>query len=68
VIDRDLSPGLGGVLWGELRGVADGTTLVQGYVDGLGGGDVRPEHIASLLEDLLARESAGAPKIMEAGA
>lgn len=68
VIDRDLSPGLGGVLWGELRGVTSGDTLVQGYMLGLGGGDVRPEHIATLLGDLLARESAGAPQIMEAGA
>lgn len=68
VIDRDLSPGLGGILWAELRGVTGDDTLVQGYMLGLGGGDVRPEHIEALLEDLLGRESAGAPQIMEAGA
>lgn len=68
VIDRDLSPGLGGILWGELRGVAGRDTLVQGYMLGLGGGDVRPQHIAALLEDLLGREAEGAPQIMEAGA
>ena len=68
VIDRDLSPGLGGVLWGELRGAVAGTALVQGYMMGLGGGDVRPEHVEGVLKDLLARESAGAPEIVEAGA
>ena len=67
VIDRDLSPGLGGVLWGELRGAVAGTALVQGYMMGLGGGDVRPEHVEGVLKDLLARESAGAPEIVEAG-
>lgn len=68
VIDRDLSPGLGGVLWGESRGVAGADTLVQGYMLGLGGGDVQPGHIEALLADLMERETAGAPRIMEAGA
>lgn len=67
VIDRDLSPGLGGILWGELRGVVGGDSLVQGYMLGLGGGDVRPAHIDVLLKDLLGRETAGPPQIMEAG-
>ncbi len=68
VVDRDLSPGLGGILWGELRGAVAGKALVQGYMMGLGGGDVRPEHVEDVLKDLLARESAGAPQIVEAGA
>lgn len=67
VIDRDISPGLGGVLWGELRGVTGADTLVQGYMLGLGGGDVRPEHIGELLADLVARETAGTPRMMETG-
>ncbi len=64
VLDRDISLGLGGVLWSELRACAPGA-LVQNYMLGLGGGDIRPEHIEALLEDLLARDSAGEPKIVE---
>ncbi|MDP6838088.1 MAG: pyruvate ferredoxin oxidoreductase, partial [Planctomycetota bacterium] len=44
VLDRDISLGLGGVLWSEVRGCAP-RALVQGYMLGLGGGDVRPQHI-----------------------
>jgi pyruvate/2-oxoacid:ferredoxin oxidoreductase alpha subunit len=65
VLDRDLSPGLGGVLWGELRGCAPATALVQNYMLGLGGGDIRPEHVTEVLEDLLGRESAAEPLIKE---
>ena len=66
VIDRDISLGLGGVLWSETRCLADPGTVVQNYVAGLGGGDVRPEHIVSMLSDLEARRAAGTPAIMEA--
>ncbi|RMG20504.1 MAG: pyruvate ferredoxin oxidoreductase [Deltaproteobacteria bacterium] len=52
VLDRDLSPGFGGILWGELRGALRGGQLVQSYLAGLGGGDVRPEHLLEILEDL----------------
>jgi pyruvate/2-oxoacid:ferredoxin oxidoreductase alpha subunit len=65
VLDRDLSLGHGGVLWSESRGAAARTALVQGYVLGLGGGDIRPEHVSWLLDDLLARPEAGAPEILE---
>jgi pyruvate/2-oxoacid:ferredoxin oxidoreductase alpha subunit len=67
VIDRDLSPGFGGVLWGEARGQAEPGAIVQGYVIGVGGGDVRPEHVAAIAADLAARASASAPVLMEAG-
>ena len=66
VIDRNISLGLGGVLWSETRSLADPGAVVQNYIAGLGGGDVRPEHIVSMLTDLRARESAGAPVLMEA--
>jgi len=66
VIDRDISLGFGGVLWGETRGLADAGATVQNYVAGLGGGDVRPEHILNMLADLRSREVAGAPAVMEA--
>ncbi len=67
VIDRDSSPGLGGIVWSELRGLGDPGAIVQGYVVGLGGGDIRPEHITRIIEDLAARNAAGEPVFMEAG-
>jgi pyruvate/2-oxoacid:ferredoxin oxidoreductase alpha subunit len=68
VIDRNVSLGFGGVLWGEARGLADRGSVVQGYMIGLGGGDVRPEHVLAISGDVAAREVAGAPMLMEAGA
>jgi pyruvate/2-oxoacid:ferredoxin oxidoreductase alpha subunit len=67
VIDRDISLGHGGVLWSETRGTAPGGSLVQNYVVGLGGGDIRPQHVTRVLEDLASRDAAGAPEIMEIG-
>jgi pyruvate/2-oxoacid:ferredoxin oxidoreductase alpha subunit len=66
VIDRNIGLGLGGVLWSETRCLADPGTVVQNYVAGLGGGDVRPEHILAMLADLKSREISGAPALMEA--
>ncbi|MBL8491300.1 MAG: hypothetical protein JNM82_11025 [Rhodocyclaceae bacterium] len=65
ILDRDVSLGFGGVLWGELRALADRGTVVQNYMAGLGGGDIRPEHIASWVDDLEARQVAGAPVMTE---
>jgi pyruvate/2-oxoacid:ferredoxin oxidoreductase alpha subunit len=65
VIDRDLCPGLGGVLWGELRGCVDRNTVVQNYIVGLGGGDIRPEHVGELIDDLAARDKSGKPVFKE---
>jgi pyruvate/2-oxoacid:ferredoxin oxidoreductase alpha subunit len=66
VIDRNIGLGLGGILWSETRGLAEPGTVVQGYMAGLGGGDVRPEHIVRMLSDLEPRKIAGAPAMMEA--
>ena len=66
VIDRNISLGLGGVLWAETRGLADAGATVQNYIAGLGGGDVRPEHILNMVADLQSRSVAGAPAVMEA--
>jgi pyruvate/2-oxoacid:ferredoxin oxidoreductase alpha subunit len=65
VIDRNLCPGLGGILWAELRGCVEQRSIVQNYLLGLGGGDIRPEHIQEILDDIHARESAGASQFME---
>jgi pyruvate/2-oxoacid:ferredoxin oxidoreductase alpha subunit len=65
VLDRDISLGHGGVLWSELRGAAPRGALVQNYMLGLGGGDIRPEHASWVIDDLRARRTAGLPEIME---
>jgi pyruvate/2-oxoacid:ferredoxin oxidoreductase alpha subunit len=67
VLDRDISLGLGGVLWSEVASVIPPSAVAQGYMLGLGGGDIRPQHVEALLEDLIRRESAGAPRIVEVG-
>jgi pyruvate/2-oxoacid:ferredoxin oxidoreductase alpha subunit len=65
VVDRDLSAGLGGVVWSELRGLAAPGAVVQGYLLGLGGGDVRPEHLVEVLRDAAARRIATPPVFQE---
>jgi pyruvate/2-oxoacid:ferredoxin oxidoreductase alpha subunit len=67
VIDRDLCPGLGGILWSEVRGLGAPHSFVQDYLLGLGGGDIRPEHVDWIIHDLAARETAREPIFMEAG-
>jgi pyruvate/2-oxoacid:ferredoxin oxidoreductase alpha subunit len=67
VLDRDSSPGLGGIVWGEVRGLAARDAIVQSYLVGLGGGDIRPEHLERVLADLASRDVAGEPHFMEAG-
>lgn len=67
VIDRDLCPGLGGVLWAELRGCLRHPSIVQNYIVGLGGGDIRPQHVGQLIEDVGERELAGEPVFQEVG-
>lgn len=67
IVDRDLSLGMGGVLWAEARGVAPRAALVQGYVTGLGGGDPRPAHVEAILDDLAGRRAPGEPVLLEAG-
>jgi pyruvate/2-oxoacid:ferredoxin oxidoreductase alpha subunit len=65
VLDRDISPGMGGVLWSEARGCAPIGAIVQGTMLGLGGGDVRRRHVTAILDDVVAREHAGEPQIVE---
>lgn len=65
VIDRDISLGYGGVLWGEISSIAGSAKLVQSYMAGIGGGDVRPHHIKEIINDIGSREQAGEPQVME---
>jgi len=63
VIDRDVSLGSGGIFWLELCGAFHGRSdvLLQGYLTGLGGGDVTPDVIEDIFDDLVARETPGEP-------
>ena len=67
VIDRDFCPGMGGIVWSEVRPATPRDAVVQGYMMGVGGGDVRPAHVTNVIADLVARESDGAPLIVEVG-
>jgi pyruvate/2-oxoacid:ferredoxin oxidoreductase alpha subunit len=64
-LDRDISLGLGGILWAEGRSAAPKDSLVQNYILGLGGGDVRPGQIQDVLKDLVERQQASEPRILE---
>ncbi len=65
IIDRDISLGFGGILWGELKGLAGQDTIVQNYIAGIGGGDVRPQHIKQIITTLRRQSAATEPIIME---
>jgi len=66
VIDRNISLGLGGVLWSETAVSWTPARWCRTIVAGLGGGDVRPEHIVAMLSDLQSRKIASPPAMMEA--
>jgi pyruvate/2-oxoacid:ferredoxin oxidoreductase alpha subunit len=70
VLDRNHSPGSGGIFWQEimttLRERSD--VLVQDYLVGLGGGDVTPKFIHEIIDDLAAREAAVEPLWKEVAA
>ena len=64
VMDRNHSPGSGGIFWLEiaatLRERPD--VLLQDYLVGLGGGDVTPDNINAVIDDLNHRTSASDPE------
>ncbi len=63
VLDRNHSPGSGGIFWQEiaasLRGRSD--LLLQNYVVGLGGGDVTEDCLSGIVDDLSARNAEAEP-------
>ncbi|MFQ5591361.1 MAG: hypothetical protein ACE5HE_09380, partial [Phycisphaerae bacterium] len=63
VLDRNHSPGSGGIFWQEvalsLRQRSD--VMVQDYLVGLGGGDVTPRFIEEIIDDLDARREVTEP-------
>ncbi len=65
VLDRDYAAGVGGVWWQETRAAFQGhrdDLAIQNYLVGIGGGDVTPESIDRVLNDLGARDEAGPPE------
>jgi len=64
VLDRNHSPGSGGIFWLEvaatLRQRPD--VLLQDYLVGLGGGDVTPDNINAIIDDLNRRTTASEPE------
>lgn len=64
VLDRDYAAGQGGVWWQDVRAAFQRRPrgpLIQNYLLGVGGGDVTPELVDRIVDDLVAREGAGAP-------
>ena len=70
VLDRNHSPGSGGIFWQE---VADSLShepdmLLQEYLVGLGGGDVTPDNINAIIDDMSERTTASDPEWNDATA
>ncbi len=64
VLDRNYAAGLGGVFWHDTRAVFQGhrdDLLIQGYITGLCGGDVTPDLIDEVADDLGQRRDATGP-------
>ncbi len=58
VLDRNLSPGTGGIFAHEIRSaMKDDSRPIWGFVAGLGGRDITPELIASMFFDALGAEA-----------
>ncbi len=63
VLDRNHSPGSGGIFWSEVAASLCGSReyLAQGYIVGLAGGDVSTPMIDWVLNDLGSRSNSTAP-------
>ncbi|MBT8071480.1 MAG: pyruvate ferredoxin oxidoreductase [Xanthomonadales bacterium] len=64
VLDRNHSPGSGGIFWQEVAATLshDPDMLLQDYLVGLGGGDVTPENINAIIDDMSERTTASDPE------
>ena len=63
VLDRNHSPGSGGIFWQEIAATLQSRpeVIVQDYLVGLGGGDVTPHWINKIIDDLAKRERSEEP-------
>jgi pyruvate/2-oxoacid:ferredoxin oxidoreductase alpha subunit len=67
VLDRNHSPGSGGIFWQEIAasiGQRSGI-LLQDYLVGLGGGDVTPSTINEIIDDMNERTEASDPEFKD---
>jgi pyruvate/2-oxoacid:ferredoxin oxidoreductase alpha subunit len=64
VLDRNHSPGSGGIFWQEVAATLgqNSNVLLQDYLVGLGGGDVTPENINAIIDDMSQRTTASDPE------
>ena len=67
ILDRNHAPGSGGIFGTEIAAALRGRNdiVVQDYVVGLGGGDVTPEVLDGIIDDLEMRTSEGEPQWKE---
>lgn len=70
VLDRNHAPGSGGIFWTEIAAALCGRSnlILQDYVVGLGGGDVTPEVVEQILDDLNQRTTSAEPVWKEVAA
>ncbi len=70
VLDRNHSPGSGGIFWQEIVTSFQGRSdvMIQDYLVGLGGGDVTPKFIDEIIDDIATRKSVGEPVWKEVAA
>jgi len=62
VLDRNHSPGSGGIWWSEIAAtLRGGVAVLQDYIVGIGGGDVTPEVLDRIIDDLNGRNAAAEP-------
>jgi pyruvate/2-oxoacid:ferredoxin oxidoreductase alpha subunit len=63
VLDRDYSSGVGGIWWTEIKAAMYGHdgAMIQNYLTGVCGGDVTPDMIEEVIDDLMERKEAGRP-------
>jgi pyruvate/2-oxoacid:ferredoxin oxidoreductase alpha subunit len=71
VLDRNYAADIGGIFCHEVRAAMQGrggpggdAPLIQGYLTGVGGGDVVPQLVREVVGDLARREAAGEPRWM----
>lgn len=61
VLDRNHSPGSGGIFWTEVAATLRADAVVQDYIVGIGGGDVTPADLSGIADDLGARTESTEP-------
>jgi len=62
VLDRNHSPGSGGIFWNEVATTLRGNdAILQDYITGIAGGDVTPQVIDTIIDDLNGRSESCEP-------